>query len=189
MTKHETFLVYSVVFVALGSLTSLAFADEPKPAEEKKPAAAAAAEPVAQKDQKTLFAEFEKAMNNVVLEGYSTHDAKDAGKTNPDRYEIKSATKLPTGDLWMITARIKYGDKDMTVPMPLEVKWAGNTPVITLDKVAIWGLGTFSARVVIDGERYAGTWTHDTHGGALFGRISKNPDVKAEAKPETPEKK
>jgi hypothetical protein len=53
----------------------------------------------------------------------------------------------------------------------VEVKWAGKTPVITLDNVTIPGLGTFSSRVVIDGPLYAGTWQHDAVGGHMFGKI------------------
>ena len=60
---------------------------------------------------------------------------------------------------------------DLTVPVPVQVKWAGKTPVITVDKVSIPGLGTFSARVLLDNDRYAGTWSHDEKGGHLFGEI------------------
>jgi hypothetical protein len=42
-----------------------------------------------------------------------------------------------------------------------------------LDNVAIPGLGTFDARVIIDGNRYAGTWTHGEVGGHMFGKIEK----------------
>jgi hypothetical protein len=57
--------------------------------------------------------------------------------------------------------------------MPINVLWAGNTPVMTLDKITIPGLGTFSARVVFHENKYAGTWVHDNVGGHLFGRIEK----------------
>jgi hypothetical protein len=53
----------------------------------------------------------------------------------------------------------------------VEVKWAGKTPVITLDNITIPGLGTFSSRVVIDQGKYAGTWKHDDVGGHLFGKL------------------
>jgi hypothetical protein len=55
--------------------------------------------------------------------------------------------------------------------MPLPVKWAGDKPVIAMDNVKIIGLGTFSAHVVIDGKRYAGTWQHGKVGGHLYGAI------------------
>jgi hypothetical protein len=80
-------------------------------------------------------------------------------------------TKLPTGDLWLFKVRIRYGDHDVTVPLPLTVNWAGKTPVIVVDQLTIPALGTFDARVVIAGARYAGTWQHGEVGGHLFGKI------------------
>jgi hypothetical protein len=94
-------------------------------------------------------------------------------KLSKEEYTIESAKKLDEGDLWLIKARIKYGDKDSVFPVPVEIKWAGDTPVITLDKVAIPGLGTFSSRVIIYDGKYAGTWQHDQVGGHLFGTIGK----------------
>ena len=60
--------------------------------------------------------------------------------------------------------------------MPVTVKWAGDTPVMSLDKVGIPGLGTFSARVVLHEGRYAGTWIHDDVGGHMFGAITAMPE-------------
>jgi hypothetical protein len=89
-----------------------------------------------------------------------------------DKYTIQGATKSGN-DVWLIYARIEYGGKDVTVPVPVQVKWAGDTPVITLDKVSIPGLGTYSARVLIYENTYAGTWTANDHGGMLHGVIEK----------------
>ena len=83
-------------------------------------------------------------------------------------------TQAEAGDSWALTSRIKYGDVDLTVPVPVQVKWAGKTPVITVDSVKIPGLGTFSARVLLDRARYAGTWSHDEKGGHLFGVIERD---------------
>jgi len=114
---------------------------------------------------------FKKLVTNVRLTGNFTIDGEDPGKLRRESYEITGATRLGRGDSWALMARITYGDVDLTVPVPVEVKWAGDTPVIGLDRVAIPGMGTFSARVVLDGTRYAGTWSHDAKGGHLFGRI------------------
>ena len=57
--------------------------------------------------------------------------------------------------------------------MPLPVKWVGDVPVIAMQNLSIPGLGTFSAHVVIDGQKYAGTWAHGKVGGHLYGKISK----------------
>lgn len=123
--------------------------------------------------QVTLFGNFEKAMKGVRFSGFFTVD----GSRNPpseEIYEIQSVQKFGEQDLWIFTARIKYGQKDVTLPMPLPVKWVGDIPVITMDEMNIPGLGTFSAHVVIDGNKYAGTWSHGKVGGHLYGKITKN---------------
>ena len=122
--------------------------------------------------QKTLFKNFEKAMKGVRFSGFFTVD----GAKNPpseEVYEIQSVQKFGEQNLWIFTARIKYGQRDVTLPMPLPVKWVGNIPVITMDEMNIPGLGTFSAHVVIDGNKYAGTWSHGKVGGHLYGKITK----------------
>jgi hypothetical protein len=106
--------------------------------------------------------------------GNFTLDGQEPGKLQREEYAITGAMKLGNGDYWALTSRIKYGDVDLTVPVPVQVKWAGNTPVITVDSVKIPGLGTFSARVLLDGTRYAGTWSHDEKGGHLFGVIERD---------------
>ena len=119
---------------------------------------------------------FKNLVTNMKLSGYFSVDGQAPGEFSRDEYVITSATKLAgTEDLWALTSRIKYGDVDLTVPVPVLVKWAGETPVITVEEVSIPGLGTFSARVVIDGRgRYAGTWSHDEKGGHLFGVIERD---------------
>ena len=122
--------------------------------------------------------EFKKLVTNVRLVGNFTLDGQEPGKLQREEYVITGAMKLGDGDYWALTSRIKYGDVDLTVPVPVQVKWAGKTPVITVDSVTIPGLGTFSARVLLDGARYAGTWNHDEKGGHLFGVIERDGDEK-----------
>ena len=117
---------------------------------------------------------FKKLVTNVRLVGNFTMDGADEANLQREEYAITGAIKLGNGDYWALTSRIKYGDVDLTVPVPVQVKWAGNTPVITVDSVKIPGLGTFSARVLLDGARYAGTWSHDEKGGHLFGVIERD---------------
>jgi hypothetical protein len=114
----------------------------------------------------------EKMLSNVVLVGMFTVDRKPMKDLSEERYEIKSIQKLSADDdLWALEARIKYGAHDVTVPIVTTIKWADQTPVMTMDRLLIPGLGTFSARVVFHDGKYAGTWTHDENGGHLFGRI------------------
>lgn len=121
------------------------------------------------------YEQFEQRMSGAVLEGRFTIVGKPDEKPAPEQYTIKSVKKLPTGDYWLFQANIKYGDQDLTIPIPIEVKWAGNTPVITLSDTTIPGLGTFGAHVVIDRDKYAGTWSHDDAGGHMFGIIKRPP--------------
>lgn len=123
------------------------------------------------KTDKALLDKFQRLLTGAKMIGMFTVDGRPLDKLSAEEYEIQKAEKQDDGDLWLITARIKYGEKDYTVPVGVEVKWAGTTPVITLDKITIPGFGTFSARVLFHGDRYAGTWQHDAKGGHMFGKI------------------
>lgn len=118
-----------------------------------------------------LHAKFKKLLTGAKLRGQFTIDGQPLNNLQEEAYDIEKVDKLPDGDLWALTTKIKYGDHDLTVPIAVEVKWAGSTPVITLDELTIPGLGTFSARVLLHKDKYAGTWQHDSVGGHLFGKI------------------
>ena len=154
--------------VMIGLLTTMAsttLAD--KPTDDK------AAKADADADQEKRYQQFEKQLSGVKFVGRFTVLGKEEGPLAKEEYTIQSAKKMPRGDYWLITARIKYGRHDITLPLPLEVKWAADTPVITLTELSIPGLGTFSSRVVIYNKKYAGTWTHGKVGGHLFGTVEK----------------
>ena len=147
--------------------------------------------PAAGDETKQRDDRFRTLVVNSRLSGHFTVDGADTDKLRKEDYVITTATKFGTGDLWLLAARIRYNDVDLTVPVPVQVKWAGDTPVITLDKVGIPGLGTFSARVVLYEGRYAGTWSHDDKGGHMFGTIRPAVDEpgvsqKPEPSPKTP---
>jgi len=121
---------------------------------------------------------FAKLLTGSQLVGrYTTWENPD--QTERDTYTLEKVSKLD-GGLWMFVARIQYGDHDVRLPLPLPVKWAGDTPVITLDKLPIPGFGTFSARIVIHENQYAGTWDGGDHGGHMFGRIVKTKEAEDE---------
>ncbi len=124
-------------------------------------------------ETKTLHDHFQNSLENSKFIGKFTIAGKEDKLPNEEEYTISSVKKLDNGDYWEITARIKYGDHDVTVPMAMEVKWAGRTPVITVDKLFVPGLGIFDARVLLRKNQYAGTWAHGDVGGHLFGRIEK----------------
>ena len=116
--------------------------------------------------------DFQTLLTDAKLKGQFTVDGKPLTELQDEFYEIRKVQKMKSpSDSWAIHARIKYGENDVVLPVPVKVLWAGNTPVIILDKMFLPGLGTFSARVVFHGQRYAGTWQHDEVGGHLFGTI------------------
>lgn len=120
---------------------------------------------------KARYEKFSKLLTGAKFRGSFTLDDKPLNELQEEEYDIEKVDKLPEADLWSIKARIRYGKKDFTVPVPIYVKWAGETPVMTMDKMTLPGFGTFSARVVLHVDKYAGTWQHDDKGGHLFGRI------------------
>ncbi len=125
------------------------------------------------------YERFEKLLSGSKLVGQFTILGRDSAPPK-EEYEINSVKKLPEGDFWQFNARIKYGKTNILVPMRLEVKWAGDTPMITLTDFTIPGLGTFSSRVMFYKNKYAGTWTHGKVGGHMFGvieRIEKKEDA------------
>ena len=132
--------------------------------------------------QAELQNKFKEMLDGVVLRGtwQMTQGEGLKGKApmtpaRPDRYVIKSVSK-GLDDHWVITARVQYGDKDVKLPISVRVVWAGDTPIITLDKLKMPMLGTYSARVMIYNGFYAGTWFGDGYGGVLSGQIIKVTD-------------
>jgi hypothetical protein len=130
--------------------------------------------------QEELFEKFKTTLTGATLVGNFTVLGQEEQNLRREEYTISSVQKLDEGDYWLFKARIKYGDTDRTIPMPLEVKWAGTTPVITLDNVTFPGMGTFDARVVIHDGQYVGTWRHGEKGGQLFGFIKPGGDADTE---------
>ena len=126
---------------------------------------------LAQSPQLTpLEKEFQDSMTAVVLEGQSTRDGRPG--VSDDKYTIDKVAKNADGT-WTFHARIQYGGKDVSLPLPLKIEWAGDTPVITVTDQSMMGLGTYTARVLIYRGHYAGTWSGRNGGGKVFGHIVK----------------
>lgn len=121
--------------------------------------------------QNELFEKFSKDLTGCKFVGSFTVVGRETGKLTAEEYHIKSVQKMEGENMWLFTARIKYGQNDYSVPLPLQVLWAGETPVITVSDFSILGQGPFSARVVIHDGKYSGTWSHGEVGGHLFGTI------------------
>jgi hypothetical protein len=145
----------------------------------------ATADEVAQEKRVQQFSEL---MQNCTLVGSFTVDGQNAEPAKPERYEIESAVPA-ADDLWVFTVRIKYGKLDTKLPVTVPVKWAGDTPMVTLTNASIPGLGDgFSARVLFYEDRYAGTWQHGPVGGHMFGKIERARPAAGTPDPSTKEK-
>ena len=115
--------------------------------------------------------QFQESLDGVELNGHFTMNGQESPKK--EKYTILGVKKL-NDTVWIFNARIQYGDKDVTVPVPMKVEWAGDTPVASMTDMPVPGLGMFTARVVFFLNRYAGTWQHgDEAGGHLFGTFAK----------------
>ncbi|MDX2199418.1 MAG: hypothetical protein SF069_10675 [Phycisphaerae bacterium] len=91
----------------------------------------------------------------------------------PERYRIVAAEK-DVDDWWVITARIQYMQADVTVPLRVRIRWAGDTPIVTVDDLLIPGINKkYSARVMFYRGYYTGTWFGDNYGGVMSGEIRK----------------
>ena len=124
---------------------------------------------------------FEGSLSGCVFRGYFTLRGQEQAKgLKEEKYTITSVKKLPgDDDLWVFNVRIQYGDHDVALPLTLLVKWAGDTPIITLTDMLIPGLGKFTSRVIVYRGQYSGTWDGGgDHAGHLFGKIEKIDDTK-----------
>lgn len=125
-------------------------------------------------DIKKLHEMFRDRMTGSKMIGHFTLVGEETGQRQTEEYHILSAAKLDQEDQWSIVAKIKYGGKDfVTWPVTVQVKFAGDTPVIVVDDVTIPGMGTFNARVLFTKDQYAGTWSNESSGGHMFGKLGR----------------
>jgi hypothetical protein len=90
------------------------------------------------------------------------------GPEKEDAYHIVSAKKMD-GAKWQISARFNYGGRDVELPIPAVVKWAGDTAVLLFDNVNFGSPRSYSARLMITDHTYSGSWSGGDHGGMLYG--------------------
>ena len=117
---------------------------------------------------------FEEMMTNVSLVGQSTIFGRE-GVTGKEEYVIDRVSRV-AGDQWLFHTTMKLGSGDVTVPIPVTILWAGDTPVITLTDLSVPGMGSYSARVLLFRDHYAGTWLGSEGGGHVFGDIVRRRD-------------
>jgi hypothetical protein len=117
---------------------------------------------------------FVQMMTGASLEGAFTADGSSSGELSEESYTIESVEKI-AGDLWIFRTRMRFGSRDVTLPVPVKVVFAEDTPLVTLTDASIPGLGTFTARVLFYRDRYAGLWWSSDASGHQFGRLMREP--------------
>ena len=119
-----------------------------------------------------LESKFKSMMDNATLAGRwcTVKDGK-MGSDKEDKYTIVGAEKVG-GENWIVRAHIQYGERDFVAPIPVKIKWAGDTAVLSVDKLPVPGGGVYTARVLFYDNTYSGTWTGGTYGGLLHGVIT-----------------
>ena len=161
-------------FLAVVGVVALSVCAAAVHAEPVSPPAAATQSTQPVRDQAALEREFQETMSGAVLVGRFSDAARPDAAPKEDRYTIQRVSKVEgEGDRWLFICRIQFGRKDIAVPLTIPVKWADDTPVISVTDLTIPGMGTYTARVMIYGDQYAGTWRGGTHGGHLWGRIER----------------
>ncbi|NOY40418.1 MAG: hypothetical protein GXP26_01090 [Planctomycetes bacterium] len=128
------------------------------------------------------FLDLEKSLSGTTLVGHFTDSNEEATTLTAERYELQSVRHVGK-DQWRFLVRIRYDERDVTLPLTLPIHWAGDTPVVSINKFAIPGLGTYTARVMFFADHYAGFWSGADHGGHLFGIIKRNEKETTEAAP------
>ena len=125
-------------------------------------------------------------LTNAVLVGRFSVDRNPNGNPKPERYTIRGLTKIGEGK-WIVQSRVTYGDIDVPVPVPVDIYWAGDTPVLQVTDLTIPLIGSqFTARVMFYGDRYAGSWAHGKVGGHMWGHIETMPEEESsETEPST----
>jgi len=130
------------------------------------------AKPPANASQGDREKEFTRLMKNATLVGsWQLITPEGLGEPRPDKYSILRAEKRE-GDDWLIYSRIQYADKDVTVPLRVQVRWVDDTPVIVVNDLMVPGIGVYSARVMFHRGVYSGAWFGKGYGGVMSGRVT-----------------
>lgn len=125
-------------------------------------------------DIAALETAFAASLKNATLTGsWIPVSGGSAGEQKKDSYRVVRAAKVE-GDRWEIVSLMRRQGQEIEVPIPVTVKWAGDTAVMILDNAATGGGKSYSARVLFHNDRYAGSWwASDEPGGLLSGVVTR----------------
>lgn len=124
-------------------------------------------------DLNELEKAFQKRLEKCIFEGEWCL-VKDGAMSGwkKDKYTIQSATKVKGND-WVVVSRVQFGNVDVNLPIKVKVYWAGDTPVISVTDLDFPGGNSYTARVLVYKDTYAGSWFGQGYGGQMTGTIRK----------------
>jgi hypothetical protein len=169
--KNKSLPLFLLLFIALAKFAAFG-QDQTKAGQEKE----SKAEPAASA-QKELPADPEERFKLLFTKSYLSgrwaplKDGALGEEKAGDKYYIVSAIK-GTGDNWTVNARMKYRDQEITMPIPVQMRFTGDVAILEVNNLAIPGGGTYTARLLIYERTYSGTWKGQRGGGMLYGTIT-----------------
>ncbi len=170
-TAHRMKSALPLIF-ALGLL-----AGQRAPAQDSKPVAPDKAATAAKAEPKPWAANPEDRFKELFTKCYLSgrwaplKDGKLGEEKGGDKYNIVSVTK-GKGEGWIIHAKMKYRGQEFVLPIPVTVKFAGDTTLLIVDDLTFAYGGIYSARLLIHGRTYSGSWSDGRSGGMLYGVIT-----------------
>ncbi|MFT5464996.1 MAG: hypothetical protein ACI8UO_000082 [Verrucomicrobiales bacterium] len=119
-------------------------------------------------------ANFVAMLKNATLKGTWAPVAQgQQGEDKNDAYQVLRAEKVE-GDNWHIVTEVSRQGQTFEYPLPVIVKFAGDTAVMILDDARTGDGGKWSARVLFHNNVYAGSWwSAGGKAGTISGTISQ----------------
>ncbi|MEM7014309.1 MAG: hypothetical protein AAF585_22840 [Verrucomicrobiota bacterium] len=119
-------------------------------------------------------ADFIAMLKNATLKGtWAPVAGGQIGEDKDDAYHIVGAVKKD-GDNWHIVTKVKHQEQEFEYPIPVIVKFAGDTAVMILNDSPTGDGGKWSARVMFHNDVYAGSWWNTAgKAGTIAGTVSR----------------
>jgi len=121
---------------------------------------------------------FAAMLKNATLRGsWAPIDKRLLGEEQEDGYRIVRAEKI-NGSQWSLVSRFKFQGKEVNVPFPVTVHFAGDAAVLALDKIPLGDGTLWSARILFHDDVYAGSWwgaDKAAKSGVVSGTITREP--------------
>ena len=114
-----------------------------------------------------------RLLSGATLSGFLS--AEGSPQPRPASLQIKRLEKSAGPHDWTFQVALQAAGNTEECPLTADVHWAGSTPVISIHEVNIPGVGTVSAKLLINNWLFAGIWVHNDKRGQVWGEVSPHP--------------